>query len=317
MANVKVSQDAIKKVKDELSNVIVGADTVISQILVAMLCDGHALLESVPGLGKTTIIKSIAEVMDLSFSRIQNTPDLLPSDILGTQIINQASGKTTFTFQKGPIFANIVLADEINRATPKTQAAMLEAMQEKQVTTYGQAIPLERPFFVLATQNPIDQEGTYPLPEAQTDRFLLKIFVDYPSEQHELQIISLYASDNNKKVPKLQAILDREQMLALQQLSQAVPMSQELIKAAVEVVRTTRDKNKYISVGASPRALIGLVKAVRAFAMVQGRAHVTKDDIKTMALPILRHRIMLSFEAERENKSADDVINEITAKVLR
>lgn len=317
MTNVRVSQDAIKRIREELSNVIIGADTTITQVLVAMLCDGHALLESVPGLGKTTIVKSIAEVMELSYSRIQNTPDLLPSDILGTQVINQNAGKTTFTFQKGPIFANIVLADEINRATPKTQAALLEAMQEKQVTTYGEAYQLERPFFVLATQNPIDQEGTYPLPEAQTDRFLLKILVEYPSEQHEMNIVSLYASDSNRKVPPLRPIIDKEQMLTLQELSQSVPMSQELIKMAVELVRATRDKNKYISVGASPRASIGLIKASRAFAMVQGRAHVTKDDIRTMALPILRHRIMLSFEAERENNSADDIINELAAKIVR
>jgi len=316
MTRTKTAQDALQNIRDTVGAVVVGSDDVVTHLLVAILCDGHALLESVPGLGKTTIIKSLAQSMRLSFSRIQNTPDLLPSDILGTQIINQSGGKTSFTFQKGPIFANIVLADEINRATPKTQAALLEAMQEKQVTTFGQSMQLDDPFFVLATQNPIDQEGTYPLPEAQTDRFLLKIFVDYPSMEEEERIIDIYASDEHD-IPEVKPVLSRDNLLDLQDLAAQVPISKELTKAALTLVRATREDKKYITVGASPRASIGLVKAARALALINGRAHVTKEDIISMAKPVLRHRIMLSFEAERENKSADQIIDELCAKHIR
>ena len=244
------------KIKKEVSKVIVGQEDVIEQILIAILSDSNALLESYPGLGKTLTIKTISEVMDLKYSRIQFTPDLMPSDVTGTQIIEEVNGKRFFKFEQGPIFANIVLGDEINRATPKTQSALLEAMQEKQVTIGNKTYDLDRPFFVLATQNPIEQEGTYPLPEAQTDRFLLKIVLNYPSDAEELEIVEKYTIAIKEN--KINKIIGKSSLIALQNLTRQVPISNDLKKKVVRIVTETRKKGGAIEFGASPRASIGL-----------------------------------------------------------
>jgi MoxR-like ATPase len=294
----------------ELGKVIVGQDEVLHQIVVGLFCNGHVLLEGFPGLAKTLTIKTLSELMDLKFSRIQNTPDLLPSDVTGTYLVEETStGKRTFKFQQGPIFANIVLADEINRATPKTQSAMLEAMQERQVTAGNQTFELEEPFFVLATQNPIEQEGTYPLPEAQSDRFLLKIHLDYPSAEDELKIVDRFTEFS--KHTKLRPILNRETLLYIQGLTRQVPISNDVKKYAVALVQKTRNQKDLIEYGASPRASIGLVLAGKARALLAGRRFVSKEDIQEMAYPVLRHRIVLSFEAERQNMTEDDVIKKL------
>ncbi len=309
--NIKAMFDNLKS---ELSKVIIGQNEVIDQILVAIMCDANALLESYPGLGKTLMVKTMSQIMDLKFSRIQSTPDLMPSDITGTYILEEKKGgEKQFRFQQGPIFSNIVLADEINRATPKTQAALLEAMQEKQVTAGNNTFPLETPFFVLATQNPIDQEGTYPLPEAQTDRFLLKIKVDYPSEKEELEIVDRFAIQ--EKSGGVRKFMSRDSLLNLQKYCRQVPISDDLKKKAVKLIGMTRTNKDLIEYGASPRASIGLVMAAKAYALLSGRTYVSMEDIKKMAYPILRHRIILSFKAEREGRTSDDVITALLEKL--
>lgn len=297
------------ELRTELHKVILGQDEVIDQILVAILCDANALLESYPGLGKTLMCKTIAQLLDLDFSRIQSTPDLMPSDITGTYIIEEKKGEKGFKFQQGPLFANIILCDEINRATPKTQSALLEAMQEKQVTVGNTTFKLDTPFFVLATQNPIDQEGTYPLPEAQTDRFLLKIKVSYPDPKTEMAIVDQYSG----RLPKIgvSKILGKEAIKTLQAYVREVPIADDLKKKTVNLVISTRENKELIEYGASPRASIGLILAARAYALLNGRSFVSTEDIKVMAYPILRHRIILSFKAEREGKTADDVITQL------
>ena len=307
--NLEKLKDTFGNVAGEVGKTIVGQEEVIKQILVAILTGSNALLESYPGLGKTTMIKTLADVLDLDFSRIQNTPDLMPSDITGTYIIEESEGKKRFVFQRGPIFANIVLADEINRATPKTQAALLEAMQERQVTVGNQTFTLDEPFFVLATQNPIDQEGTYPLPEAQTDRFLLKILVDYPSEAEELEIVNRYTTASEK--PSVRKLLGENSIKLLQKLTRQVPIADDIKRRAVALVQSTRKNPELIEYGASPRASIGLILASKARALIEGRKFVSSKDVDAMALPVLRHRVLLSFKAEREGKSADDVVKEL------
>jgi len=293
----------------ELNKVIVGQDEVLKQVTCALIADSHALLEGYPGVAKTLAIKTLSQLMDLKFSRVQNTPDLMPSDITGTYIIEESSGKRNFKFQPGPVFANVVLADEINRATPKTQSALLEAMQEHQVTVGNTTFKLEEPFFVLATQNPIEQEGTYPLPEAQADRFLLKIKVDYPSFEEELKIVDRFAEEHKK--PHLKPVLNKDSLLYLQQMSRMIPIANDIKKYAVQLVTSTRSNKKLIEYGASPRASIGLILASKARALVEGRKYVSKDDVHKMAYPVLRHRIVLSFEAERQGMHADDVIKSL------
>lgn len=309
MRNYKQIFDELKK---EMGKVIVGQEDSIEQILIAILCDGNALLEGYPGLAKTLTVRTLAQLMDLKFSRIQNTPDLMPSDITGTYIIEEVSGKRQFKFQPGPIFANIVLADEINRATPKTQSALLEAMQEKQVTVGTNTFKLDLPFFVLATQNPIEQEGTYPLPEAQADRFLLKISVNYPSYEEELQIVDKYAAE--AKDQKLKVMLNKTHLLTLQGLVRQVPIANDIKQRAVKIINSTRTNKEIIQYGASPRASIGLLLASKARALMQGRNHVSNEDLNTLAYPILRHRIILNFEAERKGISRDDAIKQILDK---
>ena len=297
---------------DEVGKVIVGQRDVIEQVVIAILCNANALLESYPGLGKTLMIRTIADSMNLKFSRIQNTPDLMPSDITGTQIIEESKGSRSFKFQKGPLFANIVLADEINRATPKTQAALLEAMQEKQVTVGNDTHKLDLPFFVLATQNPIEQEGTYQLPEAQTDRFLLKILVTYPSREDEHKILERFTS--KETTHKTKSVLDKESIVLLQKFTRQVPIAKDLQKRIIDIVANTRAMPDIIEYGASPRASIGLTLAAKARAILLGRAHVSEKDIAAMAYPVLRHRIVLNFEAERKGMSPDDAIKKVLEK---
>ncbi len=307
--NIEKLKDTFSNVAQEISKVIVGQEEVMEQILVAILCDSNALLESYPGLGKTTMIKTLSDVLDLKFSRIQSTPDLMPSDIIGTYVIDEEKGKKVFRFQKGPVFANVILADEINRATPKTQSALLEAMQEKQVTVGNQTFELERPFFVLATQNPIDMEGTYPLPEAQVDRFLLKILVDYPNADDEMEIINRFTKA--KEAPKVKKLLSQDSLKVLQNLTRQVPIADDIKKKALDIVAKTRTEKELIEYGASPRASIGLILAAKAKALLSGRKYVSAKDVEEMAYPVLRHRLVLNFKAERDGKTPDDVIKEI------
>jgi len=310
MKNYKQIFDELQK---EVGKAIVGQESIIEQILVAILCDANALLEGYPGLAKTLTVRTLAQLMDLKFSRIQNTPDLMPSDITGTYIIEEVSGKRQFKFQPGPVFANVVLADEINRATPKTQSALLEAMQEKQVTVGTNTFKLDTPFFVLATQNPIEQEGTYILPEAQADRFLLKISVNYPTYEQELEIVDRYAAE--AKDLKLKTMLNKNHLLTLQSLVRQVPIANDIKQRAVKIILATRANKEIIQYGASPRASIGLILAAKARALIQGRNHVSNEDLNILAYPVLRHRIILNFEAERKGMSKEDAIKMILDKV--
>ncbi len=309
MKNYKHIFDAVFK---EVSKVVVGQEDVVEQILVSILCDANALLEGYPGLAKTLTISTLANVMNLKFSRIQSTPDLMPSDITGTYIIEETSGKRNFKFQPGPIFANIVLVDEVNSATPKTQSALLEAMQEKQVTVGNNTFKLDLPFFVLATQNPIEQEGTYPLPEAQADRFLLKIKVGYPSFEQEKEIVDRYTSVI--KDHQLKILLNKNHLLSLQTLTRQVPIANDIKTRAIRLITTTRTNKDVIHYGASPRASIGIILAAKARALIRGRNHVSTEDINEMAYPILRHRLILNFEAERKGMTTDDAIKHILDK---
>jgi MoxR-like ATPase len=310
MKNYKHIFDAVFK---ETGKVIVGQTNAIEQILIAILCDANALLEGYPGLAKTLTIRTLSDIMNLKFSRIQHTPDLMPSDITGTYIIEETAGKRNFKFQAGPVFANIVLADEINRATPKTQSALLEAMQEKQVTVGTNTFKLDLPFFVLATQNPIEQEGTYPLPEAQADRFLLKIKLGYPSFDEEREIVDRFAAVT--KEHKLKPLLNKNHLLSLQTLTRQVPVANDIKNRALKIIASTRTNKDVIHYGASPRASIGILLAAKARALIRGRNHVSNEDINEMAYPVLRHRVILNFEAERKGMTTDDAIKHILDKV--
>jgi MoxR-like ATPase len=306
---VQEIQQALQLLRQEVGKRIVGQKPVIEQLLACLLCDGNALLESTPGLGKTLLIRTIADATALDFSRIQNTPDLMPSDITGTEVIRETSEGTQFRFEPGPIFANVVLADEINRATPKTQAALLEAMQEGQVTASGDTYALPEPFFVLATQNPIEQEGTYPLPEAQRDRFLLKILLDYPDRDEELDIVNRYTRGTGETIP-VDRILDDGDFKRAQRLVRQMPIADDITERAVELVRATRHEDR-LEYGASPRASMGIVLAAKARAFLEGRSHVTDADIQAMAPPVLRHRIIVDFKAERDGITPDDVVADL------
>ncbi|MBU0980320.1 MAG: MoxR family ATPase [Nanoarchaeota archaeon] len=310
--NLEKLKETFFAVTEEVGKVIVGQKEVVKHILVAILCDSNALLESYPGMGKTLMVRTLADILDLKFRRIQSTPDLMPSDITGTYVIEDHDGKKTFKFQPGPIFANVILADEINRATPKTQSALLEAMQEKQVTVGNTTFALDRPFFVLATQNPIEQEGTYPLPEAQTDRFLLKVLLDYPSVDEENEIVERFTQEKDPE--KCRVLLSKASVILLQKLTRQVPIANDIKKRAVNIVQKTRSMKDVIEFGASPRASIGLIMASKAKALLEGRRFVSEKDIEEMAYPVLRHRIILNFEAEREGKNTDDVIKDILSK---
>ncbi|MBT5021186.1 MoxR family ATPase [Candidatus Woesearchaeota archaeon] len=313
MESVEKIRTRFEYLKKELSKVIVGQAAVVDEILVAIMCGGNALLESYPGLGKTLMIKTLAKLLDLKFSRIQSTPDLMPSDITGTYLIEEHRGEKRFKFQKGPVFSNIVLADEINRATPKTQAALLEAMQERQVTVGNTTFPLDLPFFVLATQNPIDQEGTYPLPEAQVDRFIFKILVGYPQKQEEFEIIERFTG--HAIDPGLKKVFNKEQLLTIQKLVRQVPIADDIKQKVVTLVNFTRENKDLIEYGASPRASLGIVLAAKAHALLGGRSYVSMKDIEAVSYPVLRHRIILSFKAERDGLNPDAVIGELLKKL--
>ncbi|WP_276301666.1 AAA family ATPase [Halorussus lipolyticus] len=301
----------IQAIRSEVRKRIVGQEQVVDQVLACLLCDGNALLESTPGLGKTLLVRTLSEVTDLSFSRIQNTPDLMPSDVIGTEMVRETETGRTFTFEKGPVFANLVLSDEINRATPKTQSALLEAMEEGQVTAGNETYDLPEPFFVLATQNPIDQEGTYPLPEAQSDRFLMKILLDYPDAEAEREIVDRYTRDVDASV-SVETKVSAGQLRQMQRLTHQVPIADDIRDTAVDIVRDTRRADD-LEYGASPRASMSLVRSAKARALVEGRTHVSSEDVTAMAVPVLRHRVVVDFRAEREGMTPDDVIEALVS----
>jgi MoxR-like ATPase len=305
--------DKIEEIKKEIGKVIVGQEEVIDQVIASILCDGNILLESNPGMGKTKMIRTLSQVVSLDFSRIQSTPDLMPSDITGTHIIEETETSTDFVFQKGPIFANMVLVDEINRATPKTQSALLEAMQEKQVTVGNQSYSLDSPFFLMATQNPLEQEGTYPLPEAQQDRFMMKVELDYPDTDEEREIVDRFTSELDFS-PELNQVISKASLVKMQEFTREVPIADDIRNRAIMVVKNTRN-HEDLDFGASPRASIQLILASKAKALIEGRNHVSTADVNDMAIPVLRHRIGLNFQAEKEGKTEDDVIEEITETV--
>jgi MoxR-like ATPase len=313
---------AYQKIRGEIGKVIIGQDRVIELLLISLLSSGHCLLVGVPGLAKTLLISTLAGVLNLKFNRIQFTPDLMPSDITGTEIIEEdhASGKRNFRFVRGPVFANIVLADEINRTPPKTQAALLQAMQEHEVTAAGQTYKLSEPFFVLATQNPIEQEGTYPLPEAQLDRFMFNVYVDYPSEDEEELIVKSTTAVLNYK---LERVLSPEDIVAFQQLVRRVPVSDHLIDYAVRLVRITRPNQdgapdfvkNWVNWGAGPRASQYLILAAKTKAILEGRPTPGPEDVRFAANSVLRHRIVTSFNAEADGVDTLEIIRRILEKV--
>jgi len=316
--------EAFERIRSEIAKVIVGQDEVVQEMLMAIFCRGNSVVEGVPGLAKTLLISTLARTLDLSFSRIQFTPDLMPSDITGTEVIDEdkATGERRLRFVRGPVFANVILADEINRTPPKTQAALLEAMQEHQVTAGGQAHPLPEPFFVLATQNPIEQEGTYPLPEAQLDRFMFMIRITYPTADQELEIMqrTTYGSESAAHPVMTGADVER-----IQQLVRDVPVSEHVLRYALTLVRATRVRETaeekpevvrdYLSWGAGPRASQYLVLAAKAKAILGGATHVTIDHIRSVALPVLRHRLVANFHAEADGVTTDEVIQRLLTEI--
>ena len=317
---VRSLKEHVGSIKQEIAKVIVGQEHIVDQLLISLLARGHCLLVGVPGLAKTLLIKTLADVMDLKFSRIQFTPDLMPSDITGTEILedNRTTGAKAFKFIKGPVFANILLADEINRTPPKTQSALLEAMQEHHVTAAGQKYTLEEPFFVLATQNPIEQEGTYPLPEAQLDRFMFNLWLDYPTEKEELEIVK---STTSMYAPQLAHILGKEEILFYQELVRRVPVADNVISYAVGLVTRTRPKTTsapqfikdWLSWGAGPRASQYLILGAKTRAILDGRHSPDIEDVRRVVGPVLRHRIVPSFNAEGDGVTAMQIIEKLLA----
>src|SRR5947209_8194241 len=315
---------AHKQMRAEIGKIIIGQEAVLDQLLMAIFCRGHALLVGVPGLAKTLMVSTLAQALDLTFKRIQFTPDLMPSDITGTEVIQDdpATRQRMFKFLPGPIFANIVLADEINRTPPKTQAALLEAMQERKASIGGADYPMKNPFFVLATQNPIEQEGTYPLPEAQLDRFLFMIKVDYPSADEEEQIMRQGTSDAPATVSK---VLHGEDILKLQHIVRRVPVADHVFQYAKRITRLSRPGtkeaadfvNKWLTWGAGPRACMNLILAAKAHAVLMGQHHVSADDVAAVARPILRHRLIPNFAAQSEGVSVDDIIGRLLKAVAK
>jgi MoxR-like ATPase len=315
----KEHQEKIKQVYSEVAKVVVGQEYMVNRLLVGLFTNGHILLEGVPGLAKTLTISTVARVLHLDFARIQFTPDLLPSDLVGTMIYNQKEGK--FEVKKGPIFANIVLADEINRSPAKVQSALLEAMQEKQVTIGETTFILDKPFLVMATQNPVENEGTYPLPEAQIDRFMMKVFVDYPTKEHELEIMRRIS--NMGFSYEVNPILTKEDIFAIRGEVNKVKMSESLERYIIELVTATRKPKEYkldheaqyIQFGASPRASINMNLAAKAMAFMDGRDYVVPEDIKEIALDVMNHRIILNYEAEADNVKTADIVKALLTKV--
>jgi MoxR-like ATPase len=316
-ANERDVRDRLAKLtalKTQIARAIVGQTAVVEELLIGLLAGGHCLLEGVPGLGKTLLVRTLGQALRLDFRRVQFTPDLMPSDIIGTEILEEdhGTGKRYFKFQKGPVFTHLLLADELNRTPPKTQAALLEAMQERTVSYGGTTHELPKPFFVLATQNPIEQAGTYPLPEAQLDRFLLHVRVDYPSEVEEREIL---AQTTGSSTPQVEAVLDAEELIALQRLTRDVHVSDDLVAWITRLVRASRPHEstlaavkEWVKWGAGPRAGQSLILAAKARALLHGRLAATREDIRALAAPVLRHRLLLSFVAEAEGRGPDDVV---------
>ena len=302
---------------EQIGKSVIGQQDVLNHILIALLCKGHTLIVGVPGLAKTLIIKSMAELLDMNFKRIQFTPDLMPSDITGTEVIDddKSSGKRSFRFFKGPIFGNVILADEINRTPPKTQSALLEAMQEQKVTAAGKSYQLDSPFFVLATQNPIEQEGTYPLPEAQLDRFMFNLLIDYPNREDEISIIKQTTATNSSEPKK---IIAKKDILAFQDLVLRVPIADNVVEYAVDLVASTRPSRKakkfvndLIEWGAGPRATQSLILGAKAHAILNGNPSVNIEDVKKMVYPVLRHRVIPSYSAEADNITIDEILSKL------
>lgn len=319
---VEKMQVKFREMKRELAKAIVGQDEMVDQVLTAIFARGHALLTGVPGLAKTLLVRTLAEVLDLSFKRVQFTPDLMPADVTGTEVLDEdrATGRHVFRFVRGPVFANLLLADEINRTPPKTQAALLEAMQEHSVTVGNESYPLAEPFFVLATQNPIEQEGTYPLPEAQLDRFFFNIKVEYPSRAEECSILRRTTGDNGERPAKM---LTADDIVALQRTVRRVPAAEHVIEFACDLVRATRPGEpdapefvkELVSWGAGPRAGMSLVTAAKARAVLQGRAYATTADVRWAALPVMRHRIATTFNAEAAGVTTDEIVRRLLDRV--
>ena len=316
-------REVYNSLREEIAKVIVGQDAIVDGTLNALFANGHVLLEGVPGLGKTLLVRTLSQVLDLSFNRIQFTPDLMPADVLGTNMVHETDdGKRAFEFQHGPIFAHLVLADEINRATPKTQSAMLEAMQERSVTIGGEIRKLDLPFFVLATQNPIDQEGTYPLPEAQLDRFFYKLLVDYPTAGELSEIVTRTTEGTKVEVSK---VVNGATLIELQQLVQQVPVASHVKDYAVRLILATHPNtetaqeitNQFLKFGSSPRGAQALLLGAKVRALTEGRFNVSFDDVAEVALPALRHRLIVNFEAEAEGVTPDLVLQKIMAGVPR
>ncbi len=311
---VQESSAFVRPLFNEIGKVVIGQTYLVERLVIGLLANGHVLLEGVPGLAKTLSVKSLAACVSVKFSRLQFTPDMLPADVIGTQIYNPQSGG--FSTRRGPIFANLILADEINRAPAKVQSALLEAMQEKQVTIGDQTFKLEEPFLVLATQNPIEQEGTYPLPEAQVDRFMLKLKIGYPTRAEERQILDLMAHTAN--LPAVAAVVSPEQILAARAVINDIYVDEKVKDYIVDLVCATREPETYriavkdfIQLGASPRATICLTLAAKAFAFLRGRGYVTPQDVKTIGMDVLRHRVAITYEAEAENKTSEMIIQKI------
>ena len=314
--------DSFESIKKEIAKTVVGQKDVVDQLLISLFSRGHCVLVGVPSLAKTLLIQTLAETLNLSFSRIQFTPDLMPGDITGTEVIedDKETGRKAFKFIKGPVFANIVLADEINRTPPKTQAALLEGMQEYNVTASGQTFQLDRPFFVLATQNPIEQEGTYPLPEAQLDRFMFNIWLDYPLFEEEKQIVNQTTSPRNVKI---ESVLEKDQIMDIQNLVREVPLPDHVLDKTVKLVTQSRPNtdrspdfvNKYLSWGAGPRASQFLVLGAKTRALSQGRYNVEMEDIEALAVPVLRHRIVTNYAAEAEGLTTVDIIHKLLKNI--
>lgn len=319
---VEKVRKAREKLVSELGKVIIGQDDILEQIAIALFSKGHVLLMGVPGLGKTLLVKSIAEIFSLSFKRIQFTPDLMPADIFGTEVIEEepGTGKHSFKFVKGPVFANIVLADEINRTPPKTQAALLEAMEERHVTAGGTTYDLDEPFFVLATQNPIELEGTYPLPEAQLDRFLFNVVIDYLSVEDEIKMVS---QTTGRNIPDLQKIFNASEIIEIQNIVREVPVSENVVRYAVKLVAATRPNtdsapdfvSQQLRWGAGSRASQALILAGKARALLHGRYNVSIEDVKELALPVLRHRIVTNFNADAAGVTVEDIIKKLIGTI--